>query len=595
MLLVWYVVQEVHAQFFNWYTQGRRSAEIFQQQAYGNSWNMGGDLPIMASKKKIAILTYFGIDGACAAAVAFLKYPKARVCATSANRIAITLTELAGEDVQEIHICGVGVYCLWSDLEQVANLLRKKGCTVFWHCGRGYLDDEQDRFNALVKPVFAHYGSNTAALAHFMLLDDQLECQFLLELARLDPNIHDVKSPPDKTELQAEWIDLINAALAQYLKFQDDTVYPEVIRKLSRIEMDSRDRTKIQVFRRMGFKYLLHGRTPDIRRLKERIQLCADADRALLITGESGVGKEHVAHLVWERSKRATGPMIAVNCAYYAGSANMANADLFGHVKGAYTGASGARDGKLVAADGGILFLDELGELPLEVQAKLLRVIEDGWITPVGAERPTRIVDMRIIAATNRNLYEQIAEGTFREDLYHRISTLCINVPPLRQRGDDIPVIVEERLSQLLEEGYTCTFSESDYAALMQYEWPGNVRQLIKIVDRAVMLHMTVVEALQEEERSGELRVYEGVGEGNQSGETATDDKHVRNPDDNGERNAVLDLPCSIDEVVPIKDIQGMYARHVWNLMGQNYSAAARALGVQANTLRYSYLNEKRE
>ena len=549
----------------------------------------------MAGKKKIAVLTYFGIDGACAAAVAFLKYPKARLCVTSANRIAITLTELASEDIQEIHVCGVGVYCPWGEIEQAVGLLRKKGCIVYWHCGRGYLDEDLERFTALVKPVFAHYGSNTAALAHFLLLDDQLECQFLLGLARLDPNIHDVKSLPKMTEQQAEWIDLINAALAQYLKFQDDTVYPEVIRKLALMEMDSRDRTKIQVFRRMGFKYLLHGRSPDIRRLKERIQLCADADRALLITGESGVGKEHVAHLVWERSKRATGSMIAVNCAYYAGSANMANADLFGHVKGAYTGAAGTREGKLISADGGILFLDELGELPLEVQAKLLRVIEDGWITPVGAERPTRIVDIRIIAATNRNLHEQIAEGSFREDLYHRISTLCINVLPLRQRKEDIPIILEEHFTQLREEGYVCSLPQSELATLMNYEWPGNVRQLIKIVDRAVMLRMAVEEALQEEATLGELRVYEGTREVAEAGKVSADGHHDSNGGGTGTGKAVLRLPDSVEEVVPIKDVQGMYARHVWNLMGQNYSAAARALGIQANTLRYSYLNEKRE
>ncbi len=531
-----------------------------------------------ATRGRTAIVTYFGIDGACAAAVAALKLPEAAIRASSANRIAQTLQGMAREAFDVIHVCGVGVYCTWTELQQAARELAEAGTKIIWHCGRGYLDAERKKFEAIATPVFKDGATNTAALAAYFDLDDLLECQFLLELARLDPNLSAQQQFPRMSEEQADWFDLIQAALGQYLKFQDDSVYPEVIGRLARLEMNHRDRSTLKIFRRMGFKYLLHGRSPVIRRLKIRIQRCAEADRPVLITGESGVGKEHVAHLIWEGSNRANGPMVAVNCAYYAGNAQLANADLFGHLKGAFTGAMTARPGKLVAADEGILFLDELSELPLEVQAKLLRVLEDGWVTPVGAERPTTQVNLRLITASNQNLHSLIRQGRFREDLFHRISTLSIQAPPLRNRRDDIPIIVTEHLKQLVEENFVPKLRKDDRELLQAHDWPGNVRQLIKILDRAVMLGISVAEALEEERNLEDA-----------------DSAPVTTPALQGQYTvASWRLPENPGAIRPIKDIQQAYARHAWELLDHNYAATARALGIQPNTLRYSYLREER-
>jgi transcriptional regulator with PAS, ATPase and Fis domain len=212
-----------------------------------------------------------------------------------------------------------------------------------------------------------------------------------------------------------------------------------------------------------------------------------------------------------------------------------------------------------------VLFLDELGELPMEVQAKLLRVVEDGKVTPEGADRYETQVDVGIIAATNRDLVSMVRRGAFRADLYHRLATLCIHVPPLRDRKGDIRTIVEQRLETLATEGHSRNLSRKEWTLLTEYDWPGNVRQLIKLLDRAVLLDMTIDEAIQEERELGE----------------------VREGDDDDELSL---LPTDRRSVRPMEDVQRDYARQAWILHDKNYSATARALGVAENTLRYNYL-----
>jgi len=219
-------------------------------------------------------------------------------------------------------------------------------------------------------------------------------------------------------------------------------------------------------------------------------------------------------------------------------------------------------------ADGGIVFLDELGELPLEVQAKLLRVLEDGRVTPEGADMPERQVNVRIVAATNRNLPAMIRDGSFRADLYHRLATLRVHVPPLRDRAEDIAEIVEERLAVLEREGYSGRFTKKDGEALEKYAWPGNVRQLIKIVERAVMLDMPVKDVLDEERELGEM---------------------VESNREDGL------WPSATTNIMPMTDVQRRYARRAWEVHGNNYAATARALGVTTNTLRYTYLAPEKD
>ena len=524
----------------------------------------------MANPRPVTIVTYNGMDGACAAAMALLRYSDAVLMASSAKGIGGTFAELAEQSPPpaEVHVCGVGVWCDWSELEIPARRLTQQSCRIFWYCGRRYLDDVRERFGDFATPVFIDAGTNTAALAKSLELTDRFDAHLLTTLAWFDPRVEGNRPEDHMTGEQAAWVDLIDAALSQYFKYQDRDPYLRAIRKLARNEFDTSDKSIVENFRLTGYKYVLQGRTEIMKRLRERIQRCGDVDRHVIITGESGVGKEHVAHLIRERSKRFMGPFVPINCALYAGSANLANSDLFGHVKGAFTGAQGDRRGKFVEADSGFLYLDEIGELPLEVQAKLLRVIEDGWVTPEGADRPEKHVDVRVLAATNCDLPKMIRSGAFRADLYHRLATLRIHVPPLRERTEDIGIIVAQRLDVLAEEGYKRTFTKGDYEVLRSYDWPGNVRQLIKVIERAVLLDMSPAEVIDEERALGELIAYE---------------------DDRAENGA---MPASRDAVRPLKEVQQGYARHVWELFDRNYSAAARALGVNANTLRYTHLKE---
>ena len=199
-------------------------------------------------------------------------------------------------------------------------------------------------------------------------------------------------------------------------------------------------------------------------------------DVSVIIRGETGTGKEVVAHLIHDSSPRARRPFVAINCA--AISAALAESEFFGHEKGAFTGADRSRLGQFRAADEGTVFLDEVGDLPLELQAKLLRVLEDGTVVPVGSDKPVR-VNVRVLAATNRDLEEQIADGSFRRDLYERLANVTIRIPPLRERTDDIPLLLRHFVSRWNEQyGEQKGIGDDALALLLDYPWPGNVREL---------------------------------------------------------------------------------------------------------------------
>jgi anaerobic nitric oxide reductase transcription regulator len=228
------------------------------------------------------------------------------------------------------------------------------------------------------------------------------------------------------------------------------------------------------------------GTSLPIRQLRQEIELVAKSDFTILILGETGVGKELVARSVHYLSRRRDKPMLYLNCA--ALPTSLAESELFGHAKGAFTGAVADRTGKFELADGGTLFLDEIGELPLEVQAKLLRAIQEGEIQRVGSEKIVH-VDLRLIAATNRNLEEEVAAGTFRADLYHRLNVYPLVVPPLRERRDDVPILTDffaEKARLKLGLNQTRVSAEA-LDLLMRYNWPGNVRELENVLSRAVL------------------------------------------------------------------------------------------------------------
>jgi PAS domain S-box-containing protein len=228
------------------------------------------------------------------------------------------------------------------------------------------------------------------------------------------------------------------------------------------------------------------GRSLALREVLQDVDQVAAADTAVLILGETGTGKELVARAIHNASRRRARPLVKVNCA--AIPAALMESELFGHERGAFTGATARREGRFALADGGTAFLDEVGELPLELQAKLLRVLQEGEFEPVGSSA-TRKVDVRVVSATNRNLDEMVRRGTFREDLYYRLNVFPIRLPPLRERGDDILVLARafadksgRKMGRAL-----APLTEDDGRRLLAYEWPGNVRELANVIERAVL------------------------------------------------------------------------------------------------------------
>jgi DNA-binding NtrC family response regulator len=210
----------------------------------------------------------------------------------------------------------------------------------------------------------------------------------------------------------------------------------------------------------------------------------APSSAAVAVLGESGTGKELVAQAIHKRSARADRPFIPVNCA--AISKELIESELFGHEKGAFTGAATLRKGSFEEADGGTIFLDEIGELPLDLQAKLLRALESGEVKRVGASRPMH-VDVRVVAATNRDLLADAREGKFREDLYYRLCVVPLRLPPLRNRRGDILTLAEHFLERFSPRGQTVKLSPSAAERLRNHEWPGNIRELKNVVHRALL------------------------------------------------------------------------------------------------------------
>ncbi|WKL50359.1 sigma-54 dependent transcriptional regulator [Flavobacterium pectinovorum] len=239
--------------------------------------------------------------------------------------------------------------------------------------------------------------------------------------------------------------------------------------------------------KKVSKNYEMVGESEAISHIKLMIDKVAQTEARVLITGPNGTGKELVAHQLHERSERANFPMIEVNCA--AIPSELIESELFGHVKGAFTSAVKDRAGKFEAADKGTIFLDEIGDMSLSAQAKVLRALQESMITRVGAEKDIK-VDVRVVAATNKDLKTEIAEGRFREDLYHRLAVILIKVPPLNERRDDIPALIRHFAEKIASEqgNVVKVFSQPAIKLLQEYDWTGNIRELRNVVERLIIL-----------------------------------------------------------------------------------------------------------
>lgn len=297
--------------------------------------------------------------------------------------------------------------------------------------------------------------------------------------------LHDSNSPDEHAELLMSGADV---ALYSGLS-------PERIAAAIETTMESRR----QLFQqdRLEQKSLNHPRLSDFESHSETMQLflndvlqVANGNTPLLLVGETGTGKEHLAKAIHAESSRSNGPFIALNAA--ALPEQLLESELFGHTRGAFTGATRSRRGAFEMAHGGTIFLDEIGEMPFHLQAKLLRVLQDFEVKPIGAEK-SLWVDVRVIAATNRDLEQEIDAGNFRKDLYYRLSVITLAIPPLRDRKEDIPILARRFFSQYIKTmgKEMALISDKAMQAFCRYDWPGNVRELMNVIERAILICRT--------------------------------------------------------------------------------------------------------
>lgn len=312
-----------------------------------------------------------------------------------------------------------------------------------------------------------------------------------------------------------------------------------------------------QLRERHGLRGLV-GRSEPMRRLAQLIETVAPTNATILITGETGTGKEMVARAVHQSSPRRDHRFVALNCG--AIPETLLEAELFGHARGAFTGAVGSRQGRIEQADRGTLFLDEVGTMSPALQAKLLRVLQEREFERVGDPQTVR-VDVRIVAATNSDLSRMVREGTFREDLYYRLNVIAVHVPPLRERRDDIPLLVQHFVQKFCPDGPRPTVSQEAMRRLMAYDWPGNVRQLENAVERAVAL----------------AGVRAEIGVGDLPPEVQAAEMPLVPPVAFPESG--LDLPALIAEIE--RDL----IRRALSRAGNNRADAARLLGLKRTTL----------
>lgn len=239
--------------------------------------------------------------------------------------------------------------------------------------------------------------------------------------------------------------------------------------------------------KKVGKNYEMIGESGSISKIKEIIEKVAPTDARVMITGPNGTGKELVAHWLHQKSDRSGGPMVEVNCA--AIPSELIESELFGHVKGAFTSANKDRAGKFEAANGGTIFLDEVGDMSLSAQAKVLRALQESKISRVGSDKDIK-VNVRVVAATNKDLQKEIKDNKFREDLYHRLAVILINVPPLNERREDIPLLVDFFAEKITEEQGVNRkkFTTAALKLLQEYNWTGNIRELRNVVERLIIL-----------------------------------------------------------------------------------------------------------
>ena len=359
-------------------------------------------------------------------------------------------------------------------LESMADWLREQGFELdtATGCSEAMARLAQRQYDLLLSDIRMQDGDGFDLLEQCLRKWPQMQVILLTGYGTADSAVEAIRAGAfdylTKPLIDAELLMAIERALAQ------------------RQVVDENTQLKAQLDRHFGMGNII-GQDPRMLRVFDMVESIADTRATVLITGESGTGKSMIARAIHRRSGRAKGPFVEVACG--ALPENLLESELFGHVAGAFTGATTDRMGKFLQADGGTIFLDEIGTASPAMQVKLLRVLQELAFEPVGGTK-THNVDVRVILATNEELAKSVAEGKFRQDLYYRINVINIELPPLRHRMNDIPVLAQRFLEQAKEEvrRQVTGFTEEAIAAMQRYHWPGNVRELENVVERAVLL-----------------------------------------------------------------------------------------------------------
>ena len=470
-------------------------------------------------------------DYAVAAAIALRHFKDADVLGMSRRRLPEYLEEVSG--YEEIVILGVS---LAGDAERLAKALaslRKAKVKVTWISAFDFPEWMGDVIRSNLESYISPSGSVSVAVAEYYNLNHDEFAAYA-----------DRKNPIGKA-----YMELMDAAEYCYRNYQDNQAYPDVIRHIEANDPQSRwsdsEKRIVKHFRLYGPRELV-GKSTVNQKLLENINLIAPYEHArVLILGESGTGKETVANQIHYKSPRRFEPFIKFNCA--SATPNLLESSFLGYEKGAFTGANEAKTGIFEAADGGTLFLDEIGELPLEAQGLLLRVLEEGRFLRLGAngkDEKEVEVDVRVIAATNRDLVQLVRDGKFRHDLYHRLCVVQLRVPPLREHKEDIPLIAYSYRDRNHMGGW---LSSAQVEALQSYDFPGN------LLERAYVLNIDDYDELIRQHR---------------------------------ELNAALVPQDKVEVPDNLEEATRLHVKRVCEKYSHNISKAAEALGVSRNTVR---------
>ena len=517
------------------------------------------------------IITGWGwMDYACAAALALRHFGRAAVVGMSTRRLPEFLSDVNG--FKNIVILGVGLIGNPEMLRSALNRLAKKHVQVTW-------------ISALEIPenVFPDGCPNLEVFVKDAYLTECVGEYYGLPCDDLLPILDEKTRNPDALRYHQ----LIDAAMFSYRNYQDEQSYGLAIRHLAQNDPESRwtesERRLVEHYKRYGGRELA-GKSEANQALLAKInQVASHDDARVIIYGESGTGKETVAQLIHNKSPRKGEPFLAFNCASV--TPNLLESRFFGHEKGSFTGANERKDGLFTLANGGTLFLDEIGELPLEAQGILLRVLEGGRFTRLGGTEELE-TNVRLITATNRDLASMVRGGKFREDLYFRLNVFPIRIPPLREHISDVEQIADGWWLRHRR----CHLTRAQLKVLMSYDYPGNVRELINLLERATVFENPDFATIIEENRAMTANLRNTSASDNKPASnvpTATKPAASQSPI-LGETANSADIPDELDAAIRL------HIRRVYEKYGRNLTKTKEALQIARNTLK-KYLNTDKE